>query len=126
MLYGLRCKKCTRKCKRCRSVFARPVGINAGLADPRRQRRLWERSLVDRWAFPGIRAVQVIVKTRFACVKKAFIKQVKLLEENLRHPSLRAKKCDEALDHWQAHDQSAQLSPRCGWRGRRVGDADAD
>jgi len=35
-------------------------------------------------------------------VKKAFFKQVKLLEENLRHPSLRAKKYDEAQDRWQS------------------------
>jgi mRNA-degrading endonuclease RelE of RelBE toxin-antitoxin system len=35
-------------------------------------------------------------------VQKAFFKQVKLLEGNLRHPSLHAKKYDEALDRWQA------------------------
>jgi len=35
-------------------------------------------------------------------VQKAFFKQVKLLERDLRHPSLRAKKYDEALDLWQA------------------------
>ena len=35
-------------------------------------------------------------------VRKAFFKQVKLLEQNLRHPSLRAKKYDESLDLWQA------------------------
>ena len=35
-------------------------------------------------------------------VQKAFFKQVKLLERDLRHPSLRAKKYDEALDRWQA------------------------
>ncbi|MCC6368418.1 MAG: hypothetical protein IT165_33245 [Bryobacterales bacterium] len=35
-------------------------------------------------------------------VKKAFFKQVKLLEQNLRHPSLRAKKYDETTDRWQA------------------------
>jgi mRNA-degrading endonuclease RelE of RelBE toxin-antitoxin system len=37
-----------------------------------------------------------------ANVRKAFFKQVKFLEENLRHPSLRAKKYDEANDVWQA------------------------
>jgi mRNA-degrading endonuclease RelE of RelBE toxin-antitoxin system len=37
-----------------------------------------------------------------AAVRKAFFKQVKLLEQNLRHPSLRAKKYDEAADRWQA------------------------
>jgi mRNA-degrading endonuclease RelE of RelBE toxin-antitoxin system len=35
-------------------------------------------------------------------VRKAFDKQVKLLVENLHHPSLRAKKYDEANDLWQA------------------------
>jgi len=37
-----------------------------------------------------------------ASVKKAFDKQVQLLAANLRHPSLRAKKYDEANDIWQA------------------------
>ena len=37
-----------------------------------------------------------------APVRKAFDKQVHLLAENLRHPSLRAKKYDEANDIWQA------------------------
>lgn len=35
-------------------------------------------------------------------VRKAFYKQVTYLEQNLRHPSLRAKKYDEAQDLWQA------------------------
>jgi len=35
-------------------------------------------------------------------VRKAFDKQVSLLAESLRHPSLRAKKYDEASDIWQA------------------------
>jgi plasmid maintenance system killer protein len=35
-------------------------------------------------------------------VQKAFFKQIKFLEENLHHPSLRAKKYDEAQDRWQA------------------------
>ncbi len=35
-------------------------------------------------------------------VRKAFDKQSRLLLENLNHPSLRAKKYDEALDLWQA------------------------
>lgn len=35
-------------------------------------------------------------------VQKAFDKQVKLLVENFRHPSLRAKKYDEARNIWQA------------------------
>ena len=37
-----------------------------------------------------------------ASVQKAFDKQVGLLPENLRHPSLRAKKYDQANDIWQA------------------------
>jgi mRNA interferase RelE/StbE len=37
-----------------------------------------------------------------AQVQKAFDKQAKLLLENLRHPSLHAKKYDEARDIWQA------------------------
>lgn len=37
-----------------------------------------------------------------APVRKAFDKQTALLAENLRHPSLRAKKYDEANDIWQA------------------------
>lgn len=35
-------------------------------------------------------------------VQKAFDKQAKLLIQDLRHPSLRAKKYDEARDIWQA------------------------
>ena len=35
-------------------------------------------------------------------VQKAFDKQTKLLVENLRHPSLRAKKYDESRNIWQA------------------------
>lgn len=35
-------------------------------------------------------------------VKKAFDKQAKLLVQDLRHPSLHAKKYDEARDIWQA------------------------
>ena len=37
-----------------------------------------------------------------ASVQKTFDKQVGLLAENLRHPSLRAKKYDQANDIWQA------------------------
>jgi len=37
-----------------------------------------------------------------ASVRKALFKQIRLLEQNLRHPSLRAKKYDESLDLWQA------------------------
>jgi plasmid maintenance system killer protein len=35
-------------------------------------------------------------------VQKAFEKQVRLLTKNLNHPSLHAKKYDEAMDLWQA------------------------
>lgn len=35
-------------------------------------------------------------------VQFAFEKQVRLLIRNIRHPSLRAKKYDEAHDVWQA------------------------
>ena len=37
-----------------------------------------------------------------ASIRKAFDKQVKLLVENLHHPSLHAKKYNEAQDLWQA------------------------
>jgi mRNA-degrading endonuclease RelE of RelBE toxin-antitoxin system len=42
-------------------------------------------------------------------VRKAFFKQVGLLEQDLRHPSLRAKKYDESQDLWQARVNK-------GWR----------
>jgi mRNA interferase RelE/StbE len=35
-------------------------------------------------------------------VRKAFFKQMKFLQQNLHHPSLRAKKYDEGRDRWQA------------------------
>jgi plasmid maintenance system killer protein len=35
-------------------------------------------------------------------VRKAFEEQARLLVENLQHPSLQAKKFDEARDIWQA------------------------
>jgi mRNA-degrading endonuclease RelE of RelBE toxin-antitoxin system len=34
-------------------------------------------------------------------VRKAFFKQVKFLQQDLRHPSLRAKKYDETQGRWQ-------------------------
>ena len=37
-----------------------------------------------------------------SAVQKAFEKQAKLLLENFRHPSLRAKKYDESRNVWQA------------------------
>jgi len=35
-------------------------------------------------------------------VQRAFIKQINFLTRNLAHPSLHAKKYDEATDRWQA------------------------
>lgn len=35
-------------------------------------------------------------------VRRAFEKQLKFLADNLQHPSLHAKKYDEASDLWQA------------------------
>lgn len=35
-------------------------------------------------------------------VQKAFIKQINFLSRDLHHPSLRAKKYDEARNEWQA------------------------
>ena len=35
-------------------------------------------------------------------VQKAFLKQMSFLVRNLNHPSLHAKKYDEAEDRWQA------------------------
>jgi len=37
-----------------------------------------------------------------SAVQRAFFKQTEMLQQNLRHPSLRAKKYDEANDRWQA------------------------
>jgi len=37
-----------------------------------------------------------------AQVQRAFDKQIRLLAQNLQQPSLRAKKCDQANDVWQA------------------------
>ncbi len=44
-----------------------------------------------------------------AAVQRAFERRVTFLAENLRHPSLRAKKYDEARDLWQARVNG-------GWR----------
>ena len=35
-------------------------------------------------------------------VRMAFLKQVRFLAQDLRHPSLHAKKYDESKDRWQA------------------------
>jgi mRNA-degrading endonuclease RelE of RelBE toxin-antitoxin system len=37
-----------------------------------------------------------------AAIRKAVFKQVRLLQQNLRHPPLHAKKYDESQDLWQA------------------------
>jgi hypothetical protein len=37
-----------------------------------------------------------------AAVRNAFLKQIGFLEQNLHHPSLRARKYDETTDRWQA------------------------
>ncbi len=42
-------------------------------------------------------------------VRKAFFKQIRFLERDLRHPSLHAKKYDEAAGIWQARVND-------GWR----------
>lgn len=47
------------------------------------------------------RAIEALV-TAPAPVQKAFIKQLGFLVRNLQHPSLHAKKYDEAGDRWQA------------------------
>ena len=47
-------------------------------------------------------AVNEALENAPVVVRKAFFKQVNLLVQNLQHPSLRAKKYDEANDRWQA------------------------
>jgi mRNA interferase RelE/StbE len=47
------------------------------------------------------RAIEAI-KTAPADARKAFYKQIDLLRENLRHPSLRVKKLDGSGNIWQA------------------------
>lgn len=51
-------------------------------------------------------------------VRKTFYKQAQLLLQDLRHPSLRAKKYDEAKDIWQARVNRS-------WRFYFVIDGDA-
>jgi mRNA-degrading endonuclease RelE of RelBE toxin-antitoxin system len=46
------------------------------------------------------RALEALEETP-AAVRGTFFKQVKLLRDNLRHPSIRAKKYDESRDVWQ-------------------------
>ncbi len=47
-------------------------------------------------------AVRRALDAASPAVARAFFKQLKFLEQNLHHPSLRAKKYDEARDIWQA------------------------
>jgi hypothetical protein len=47
------------------------------------------------------RAVGALAAALLA-VQKAFIKQINFLARDLGHPSLHAKKYDEAQDRWQA------------------------
>jgi mRNA interferase RelE/StbE len=45
---------------------------------------------------------QFLTEPAPARIKRAFEKQIGYLAQDLRHPSLRAKKYDEALNLWQA------------------------
>ena len=47
-------------------------------------------------------AVAEALENAPTAVTKAFFKQTKMLEQNLRHPSLRTKKYDESNERWQA------------------------
>jgi plasmid maintenance system killer protein len=47
-------------------------------------------------------AVSEALEDAPAAVRKAFYKQVGLLVQDLRHPSLHAKKYDESNERWQA------------------------
>jgi plasmid maintenance system killer protein len=42
------------------------------------------------------------LKNAPSAIRKTFFKQVGFLQQHLHHPSLRAKKYDEAKDRWQA------------------------
>ena len=46
-------------------------------------------------------AVNDALENAPASVRKSFFKLIAFLVENLHHPSLRAKKYDEARDRWQ-------------------------
>jgi len=48
-------------------------------------------------------------------VRKAFRKQLHFLAGNLHHPSLHAKKYDEARDLWQARVTKAGVSTSRSW-----------
>ncbi len=47
-------------------------------------------------------AVIDALKEAPVAIREAFFKQARLLMQDIRHPSLRAKKYDEAADLWQA------------------------
>jgi hypothetical protein len=50
---------------------------------------------------PSLRAIESLAAAPLP-VQKAFIKQINCLARNLSHPSLHAKKYDEAKGRWQA------------------------
>ena len=52
-------------------------------------------------------AVRQALESAPNAVKKAFFKQIKFLERDLHHPSLRAKKYDETKNRWQARVDKA-------------------
>ena len=52
-------------------------------------------------------AVMEALESAPDAVKKAFFKQIKFLERDLHHPSLRAKKYDEGRNRWQARVNKA-------------------
>jgi len=52
-------------------------------------------------------AVDEALEAAPAAVRKAFFKQINFLVQNLQHPSLHAKKYDEANDRWQARSTRA-------------------
>lgn len=58
-------------------------------------------NLLNRESRP-IRQCHRALKDAPAAVERAFYKQLRFLEDNLLHPSLHAKKYDEAADLWQA------------------------
>src|SRR6266550_908446 len=54
-------------------------------------------------------------------VRKAFLKQIGFLKENLKHPSLHAKKYDESQDLWQARvNKDWRFDPIHLRRARRI------
>jgi hypothetical protein len=54
------------------------------------------------------RRVTLALKAAPPTVRKAFYKQIAFLANNIQHPSLHAKKYDEANDIWQARITSPE------------------